>query len=231
MTHTSKCYRESEPLLLQEDLKKDPSTESHLKAQCDFFNGTGYTTALPASSRVFQYSRSEPFAVMLASHRPDKRRSSEEIARLLHDYVISNFNKKPERVFSVLSRAKALSQDPLVQEIYKKCDYLKDLYGRTGDYANQQELRDEIWKNRKKILGVLNTKEELKIWGTAISFFPDTPWLKAMANHYATLSGLTEPDATMQFTAYFTYPQAARPQIKKDLDALMKLAEQLVTKP
>lgn len=147
------------------------------------------------------------------------------IAGQLYYHVTIELGKKSGRAFSVLTRAKALANDPLVKQIYEKSDYLRDIYDSTQDFRSQQELRDEVWGNRKKIWGVLSAKEELKIIGAALAFYPDTPWIKSLARHYAKITGITEPDATMQFAAYFTYPVAARPETKKALDAFMHLLE------
>lgn len=149
--------------------------------------------------------------------------SAQQIARKLFDHLCIELEKSPAHAFSVLTRAKSLADDPIVKQIYEKSDYLRELYGRAKDFKDQQELRDEFWDNRKKILSVLNIKEEFKIWGTALGFFPDTPWIKALARYYAKITGTTEPDATMQFGAYFTYPVAARPETKSALDAFMSL--------
>lgn len=147
--------------------------------------------------------------------------SSKKVAQSLLEHVTVECEKKPSKVLSVLTRARSLSSDPLVLKIYEKCDYLRQLFGRTSQFKDQQELRDEFSDNFKNITGVLGVPEELKIIAMAVSFYPDTPWLKSLARHYAKITNTTEPDATMQFTAYFTYPCAARPETTKNLDAFM----------
>lgn len=154
--------------------------------------------------------------------------SSQKIAQSLLEHVTVECEKKPSKVLSVLTRAEALADDPLVLKIYEKCDYLRQLFGRTSQFKDQQVLREEVSDNFKNITSVLGPPEELKIIAMAVSFYPDLPWIRSLARHYAQITGTTEPDATMQFAAYFTYPPASRPETTKNLDAFMAALNQLV---
>lgn len=167
--------------------------------------------------------------VRLAVLTSGSTNSAGNVAQELLNHVTVDLEKKPSRILSVLNRAKALADDPLVMKIYEKCDYLRQLFIRvqTKEFSNQQELRDEVYANFKNITGVLGFREEAKVLSIAISFYPETSWIKSLARHYARITGTTEPDATMQFAAYFTYPSAARPETIKTLDAFMGVLNQL----
>lgn len=124
-----------------------------------------------------------------------------------------------------LKRVKGLAENPLVIKIYKNCDFLSGLFEKTDEYSTLDELRDAIWDRRKEILATLPFQDEVKLWALAISFFGETPYLKALTRYYAQITGTSQPDASMQFTAYFTYPQKLRPETQRRLDAFIKKLE------